>query len=287
LAHALVETPYDDNGSSDVQRTYSEAMRKGVFPHEGGYTNDKADPGGPTNWGITIIDARLYWKKDASAADVKAMPKDVAEEIYRKHYATPLRYNDLPAGVDYSIMDYGVNSGIGRAGKVLRRLVGLPDNTSAITDDVIAAVNKRDPIALVQAINAERLAFLKTAQDMAGVRRRVGQAGGRGPHALHPFRAGASDRHHDHHQSSRHRQPAARSGARQRRGARAEGRKERGGGYGRCRQHGRGCLGLSPPCARRRGRLWCCHRDRWRVLPHQQMARKAATRGDARHPAGA
>jgi lysozyme family protein len=144
-----------------MQRTYDAAMVKGVFPHEGGYSNHPSDPGGPTNWGITIIDARLYWKKDASAADVEAMPKDVAEDIYRKHYATPLRYNDLPAGVDYSIMDYGVNSGIGRAGKVLRRLVGLPDNTSAVTDEVIAAVNKRDPVALIKAINDERLAFLQ------------------------------------------------------------------------------------------------------------------------------
>ena len=33
------------------------------------------------------------------------------------------------SGVDYSVFDYGVNSGIGRSGKVLRRAVGLPDNS--------------------------------------------------------------------------------------------------------------------------------------------------------------
>lgn len=143
-------------------QTYSEAMKRGVFPHEGGYTNHPSDPGGPTNWGITIIDARLYWKKDATALDVKNMPKNVAEDIYRKQYADVLRYNALPAGVDYSVLDYGINSGVGRSGKVLRRVVGLPDNTSKITDEVIAEVLKRSPTQLIIAINDERLRFLRS-----------------------------------------------------------------------------------------------------------------------------
>lgn len=145
-----------------MKETYDAAMTRGVFPWEGGYTNDANDPGGPTNWGITIADARAYWKPTASAADVKSMPKSMAEDIYRKHYAIPIRYDDLPAGVDISVLDYAINSGVGRSGKVLRRLVGLPDNTSAVTDEVIAAVKKRDPKALINAIDNERLAFLKT-----------------------------------------------------------------------------------------------------------------------------
>src|SRR3990167_11046994 len=111
-----------------MKNTYSEAMRSGVFPHEGGYTNHPSDPGGPTNWGITITDARKYWKSNATAADVREMPKTVAEDIYRKHYASPMQYDNLPAGVDYSVLDYAINSGIGRSGKVLRRGCGLAGN---------------------------------------------------------------------------------------------------------------------------------------------------------------
>jgi lysozyme family protein len=55
-----------------------------------------------------------------------------------------------------------VNSGVGRSGKVLRRVVGLPDTTSAITDEVLAAVAKRDAKAVIIAINDERLRFLKS-----------------------------------------------------------------------------------------------------------------------------
>lgn len=135
---------------------------KNVLAHEGGYTNHPSDPGGPTNWGITIFDARKYWKPDATAADVKAMPLYIAQDIYRKRYWAAQRCDDLPPGLDYSMFDYGVNSGIGRSGKVLRRLVGLPDNTSVVTDEVIAAVKKRDAKQLIAAMNDERMRFLKS-----------------------------------------------------------------------------------------------------------------------------
>jgi lysozyme family protein len=110
-----------------VKQTYHDAIQ-GVFAHEGGYTNHPADPGGPTNWGITIYDARKYWKPDANASDVKDMPKEVAERIYQAHYAAPLCYDDLPAGVDYTVLDYGINSGIWRSAKALQRCCGaVPD----------------------------------------------------------------------------------------------------------------------------------------------------------------
>jgi lysozyme family protein len=140
--------------------TYDEALRC-LLAHEGGYTNHPSDPGGPTNFGITIHDYRKYVKPNATAADVRAMRVDEAKAIYRAKYWNAQRCDELPAGVDYSVFDYGVNSGIGRSGKVLRRIVGLPDRTHVVTDEVLRAVARRDPKALVTAINDERLAFLK------------------------------------------------------------------------------------------------------------------------------
>jgi len=143
-----------------MQSSYDAALTR-VLAHEGGYTNHPDDPGGPTNFGITIFDYRKYVKADAGAADVRAMKLDQAKAIYRAKYWNAQRCDELPAGVDYSIFDYGVNSGVGRSGKVLRRVVGLSDKTSTVTDEVLGAVAKRDPKALVAAINDERLAFLK------------------------------------------------------------------------------------------------------------------------------
>jgi lysozyme family protein len=144
-----------------AKSTYDEALRR-LLVHEGGYTNHPSDPGGPTNFGITIHDYRKYVKPSASAADVRAMRLDEAKAIYRTKYWDALRCDALPAGVDYSVFDYGVNSGIGRSGRVLRRVVGLPDTTHVVTDDVLQAVDRRNPKALATAINDERLRFLKS-----------------------------------------------------------------------------------------------------------------------------
>lgn len=115
------------------------------------------DPGGPTKYGITIPDI-----PGATASTIKNLTKDEAIQIYGAKYWDKMRCNELPSGVDESVLDYGINSGIGRSGKVLRQCVGLPTNTSAITDDVLAAVAKRDAKAIIIAINDERIRFLQS-----------------------------------------------------------------------------------------------------------------------------
>ena len=62
--------------------SYDEALSR-LLVHEGGYSNHPSDPGGPTNWGITIFDARAYWKKDATAADVVAALETVLPDVDR------------------------------------------------------------------------------------------------------------------------------------------------------------------------------------------------------------
>lgn len=143
-----------------MQVTYNEAMVK-VYADEGGYSDDAGDPGGPTNYGITIADARKYWKANATAQDVRAMPKSVAADIYAKHYATPLCYNDLPPGVDYAVLDYGINSGNYRSAKVLQQLVGVTDD-GVIGPATIAAVYKVNSNTLINEIYKERLNFLES-----------------------------------------------------------------------------------------------------------------------------
>ncbi len=81
-----------------------------------------------TNWGITIWDARKYWKPTATAADVKAMPKSVAIDIYKQKYWKTDYYNcdTLADGVDLAVFDFGVNSGPSRAFAALKASVGGP-----------------------------------------------------------------------------------------------------------------------------------------------------------------
>jgi lysozyme family protein len=139
---------------------YDESLRR-VLADEGGYCDDEGDPGGPTKYGITIFDVRKYVKPNATAADVRALTVDQAKEIYRLRYWNEVQGDALPPAVDYAVFDYGVNSGVGRSGKVLRRLCGLPTEDWHVTPEVLAAVAKRDPRALSDAIWDERLAFLQ------------------------------------------------------------------------------------------------------------------------------
>jgi len=140
--------------------SYNVALTR-LLKDEGGYTDHPSDPGGPTNFGITLADARRYWKGNATADDVRALPQTVARKIYRERYWNALRCDELPAGVDYAVFDYGVNSGVGRAGKVLRRVLKLSDRTSIVSDKVIAAAGERAASDLVIAICAERIGFLR------------------------------------------------------------------------------------------------------------------------------
>jgi lysozyme family protein len=139
-----------------------ESCLERVLRHEGGYTNHPSDPGGPTNFGITIGDYRKYVKPEATAANVQAMTLDEAKMIYRTKYWDVVRCDELPSGIDYAVFDYGVNSGVTRAGRVLRRVLKLADDSSAVSDAVITAAQAADVQSVIVAICDERLAFLQS-----------------------------------------------------------------------------------------------------------------------------
>jgi lysozyme family protein len=139
--------------------TYGEALAR-VLTHEGGYTNNPSDPGGPTNYGITIHDYRQYVKPDAGAADVRAMTIEEAKAIYRSRYWNAMRCDELPAGVDYCVFDYAVNSGTGRAPKVLQRVLGAPV-TGRMDDATVKLAAAHQAKTLIAAICDERLNFLQ------------------------------------------------------------------------------------------------------------------------------
>jgi lysozyme family protein len=140
--------------------SYDVALAR-LLVHEGGYTNHPRDPGGPTNWGITIHDYRKYVNSNATAVDIRTMPLATAKRIYRERYWNPMRCDELPAGVDDCVFDYAVNSGTGRAPKVLQRCLGLAAN-GRMDDATLRAAARVAPPRLINAICDERLRFLQS-----------------------------------------------------------------------------------------------------------------------------
>lgn len=155
--------------------TYDAALAR-VLAHEGGYVNHPSDPGGPTNHGITLAEYAAFKGRKVTAADVRAMPLTDAKAIYRAKYWARLRGDDLPAGLDYAVFDYGVNSGTARAAKVLQRVCGIADD-GKLTEAVIAKVKSCNAADLIGRLCDERLAFLQHLKTWptfgAGWRRRV------------------------------------------------------------------------------------------------------------------
>lgn len=79
---------------------------------EGGYVDDKDDPGGKTKYGITQATFELARKKGiVSKKDVSEIEKKDAEMIYRKLYWEPLGCDEMPLWVAVLVFDTAVNQG--------------------------------------------------------------------------------------------------------------------------------------------------------------------------------
>jgi uncharacterized protein (TIGR02594 family) len=143
-----------------VASSYDEALAR-LLVHEGGNDDDPRDPGGRTSRGILQREWDVWRRSHPGLpADVWRAPQDQVEAIYRQKYWDALRCDDLPAGVDYAVFDYGVNSGIGRAAKVLQRLVATAVD-GEVGPGTIAAAVRANAATLIAAICDERLAFLQ------------------------------------------------------------------------------------------------------------------------------
>ena len=106
-----------------VQELADEIIRR-----EGGYVNDPDDPGGATNFGVTIgTMKRLGLDLDGdgriTSKDVRRLTREQAADIFIKHYFERPRINLLPEPLQPSVMDMYVNAG-GNAVKILQRLLG-------------------------------------------------------------------------------------------------------------------------------------------------------------------
>lgn len=144
-----------------MKESYAQAQRL-VLVYEGGKVDDPQDPGGRTNQGVTQRVFSAYLREHGMPArDVYSMTVAERDVIYRAQYWDRVRGDMLPAGVDFVIYDGAVNSGVAQSIKWAQRAVGVGADgvMGEITLDAIR--NHPDHDALVAAICAKRMAFLK------------------------------------------------------------------------------------------------------------------------------
>jgi lysozyme family protein len=131
-----------------------------VLKHEGGFTNNPNDRGGPTNFGITAADYGRWLNKGAPATadEVKAMDVSVARAIYQKSYVKDPQFDLINDDkLRLILVDSGVLHGVKRATIWLQLSLGMAQPNGRIgTEELAALSNHKDPGKLPRLVLAHR-----------------------------------------------------------------------------------------------------------------------------------
>lgn len=117
---------------------FLEAVKK-TLKHEGGLADDKDDPGGITNFGVSLrfaltvgdangdgkLDLDLDGDGDVDPDDIRKMEQEDAVEVYYKHWWLKYGYDKLPQMVGAKVFDLSINMGARQAHKILQRALNL------------------------------------------------------------------------------------------------------------------------------------------------------------------
>lgn len=133
--------------------TFETAFER-LIGHEGGYVNHPSDPGGETNWGITLHTARA----SGYTGSMRDLTREQAKEIYQAEYWNRARSEELDGAIAYQLFDAAVNHGIGNAIRFLQRAANVADD-GAIGPVTLAAVKAMSVTDVLARFNAARLMF--------------------------------------------------------------------------------------------------------------------------------
>lgn len=112
------------------------------------YTNDPADPGGPTRWGITQRALASWRGHPVSPDDVRALERSEAVDIYRVDYVEEPRFHKIHDLVRPFVVDTGVNMGQRTAAKMFQKAVGAKVD-GRIGPKTIRRAKSLDPMDLL------------------------------------------------------------------------------------------------------------------------------------------
>lgn len=140
---------------------------------EGGYSNDPADPGGATKYGITEAVARA----SGYQGDMRDLPLEFAEGVYKAKY-WDLIHLDLVAAVSTSIamelFDTAVNCGVAFAAKSFQQVLNAfnreqKDYTDIAVDGLVGPATIRALRAFLTVRGGEgEMVFLTALNVMQG-----------------------------------------------------------------------------------------------------------------------
>ena len=152
-----------------------------VIRREGGYVDEDADRGGPTNYGITQATLSSWRGNPVTADAVRQLTEDEAREIYQRRYVEEPGFDTLPDPLRAQVVDDGVLSGPRQAVRDLQQAIGGVKADGRLGPATLAALDRCGaPVVharLIQ-VRAERIArFVRRdptqARFLAGWLRRI------------------------------------------------------------------------------------------------------------------
>ncbi len=133
-----------------------------VLKHEGGFVDHPEDPGGATNKGITHKTyADFLGRPLEDVSELKNIPDEHVQMIYKNGYWDRIKGDELPSGVDFSTFDWAVNSGPGRAAKALQKAVMVAQD-GAIGPMTLGAAAEFTPEEIIESIAQQREEFYRS-----------------------------------------------------------------------------------------------------------------------------
>ena len=99
-----------------------------VLREEGGFVDDRRDPGGMTNLGVTAAAWQHWIGHMPTEAEMRALTPTIVAPFYRAEYWQPAACDQLPAALALCVFDAAVNEGVPHAAEQLQAAVNAPQD---------------------------------------------------------------------------------------------------------------------------------------------------------------
>lgn len=142
-----------------------------ILKHEGGWVDHPADPGGETNFGISMLMVKREGMTPQELGipsfdkgNMKLMSVDTAKKIYRKFFWDKAQYDLFTDDVVATkVFDCAVNCGPGRSHKMAQQAANKLGQTLTVDGKLgpksFAAINSCDPKSFLVAMSNEMKAY--------------------------------------------------------------------------------------------------------------------------------
>lgn len=154
-----------------------------IFLHEGRYVNHPSDPGGATNWGISLrflkttgdldkdgwLDGDIDRDGDVDIDDIKKMSEDDAAHLYDLYFWSRYNYAEIEDQlVATKVFDLSINMGSVGSHKCVQRATRAALTNMVLAEDGVLGkqslktINLANPTKLLSALKSEAAGYYRS-----------------------------------------------------------------------------------------------------------------------------